>query len=71
MIKITNEVLAERIDNFRTHMVGELTEIKDHLKQLNSQVAKNTSFRHKAIGIISVLSLFWGLFVVLISRVLF
>jgi hypothetical protein len=68
MAQITNEVLAERIDNFREYVGGELKEIKDHLIQLNGQVAKNTAYRNKSVGVISALALFWGLVVTVVFK---
>mgnify|MGYP006400593911 FL=1 len=43
MARITNEILLERI----THIQEDITDIKEHLKQLNRQTAKNSEFRIK------------------------
>lgn len=50
----TNEVLSAKIDalceKFDTgiaHMTGALTEIKDHVKETNGHVGRNTKFRLK------------------------
>jgi len=42
-MRITNEILLERI----THIQEDITDIKEHLKQLNGQTANNSEFRIK------------------------
>ena len=41
MARITNEVLAEKLN----HIIEDVGDVKEHLKTLNGQVAKNTTLR--------------------------
>lgn len=46
MTRITNEVLAEKLN----HLIEDLKDVKKHLKTLNGQTAKNTSLREQLEG---------------------
>ena len=41
MARITNEVLLEKINNIGT----DIAEVKQHMRKMNGQVAKNTEHR--------------------------
>ncbi len=59
MKKVTNEVLAERIE----HIVSKVESIDIGVKDLKDDVKKNTEFRYKArgaIGIVTTVSMLLG-----------
>jgi hypothetical protein len=68
MTRITNEVLAERIDNFKEFMIKELQDISKHLAELNGQVAKHEKKINYWTGMAKIVipliiaGLTWGLF---------
>ena len=70
--KITNDVLAEKIDSMRKVNTKEFGNIETHLTKLNGQVAENTAWRNMSKGGVKVLAwliggggLITGLFFVL------
>jgi len=54
--RITNEVIVERIEGLKESMCKEFKSINEHLKELNSNTAKNTKFRISARAILALLS---------------
>tara|TARA_Y100000310_G_scaffold285517_1_gene309036 strand:+ start:913 stop:1122 length:210 start_codon:yes stop_codon:yes gene_type:complete len=68
MTRITNEVLAERIDNFKEYMIKELKDINEHLANLNNKVAQHEKKINYWTGIAKIVipvliaGITWGLF---------
>jgi hypothetical protein len=68
MTRITNEVLAERIDNFKEFMIKELSDISNHLSELNGKVALHERRLNMWVGVsrvifpILIAGMTWGLF---------
>jgi len=58
--KITNAVIAERIDNLKEDFKTRFDNVDEHLKKLNSQTEKNTRFRVGAVATIRVLGFLFG-----------
>jgi len=57
---ITNEVIAERIDNFKEDVNLRFDQVDEHLRKLNSQTEKNTRFRIGAVASLKVLGFLTG-----------
>jgi hypothetical protein len=68
MTRITNEVLAERIDNFKEFMIKELQDISMHLAELNGKVARHEKKLNYWSGVSKIVfplliaGMIWGLF---------
>jgi len=56
MNKITNEVLAERIEGIKSVLKKGFENTHDRLDKLNGQVKSNTDFKNKVIGALIVIS---------------
>jgi len=58
--RITNAVIAERIDNLKDDVKIRFDQVDEHLRKLNSQTEKNTKFRIGAIATLKVLGFLFG-----------
>jgi|3_EtaG_2_1085321.scaffolds.fasta_scaffold04780_3 hypothetical protein len=70
MVRITNEILLERM----SHIQEDITDIKDHLKQLNGQTLNNSEFRIRQTTVnkmfYSFIALFGVSIVTLVAKVI-
>jgi len=80
MGKITNEVIVERLDNFKDSFENfklscskNFDEIKKDNKDLRCQVKKNTAFKNKLIGGMKIIGILMtgGFFAFIIKLLLF
>ena len=55
MAEFSNETIYELVKAFKEENKKEHWEISNHLDKLNGQVAKNTSYRNKALGVVATL----------------
>ena len=61
MTRITNVVLAEKIDNLKEITEEKIQSVKDYIRdEIRPEVRANTKFRHKTYGVITMLSLMAG-----------
>ena len=65
-MKVSNELLLERIDNIKS----DIGEIKDHLAKLNNQTFKNTAFRIKQNTMNKMMIGFFSVFGLSIATIL-